>query len=98
MNINSITSAPGYSANPAATEPPSKDSDGDSDHSASQASATSKPRNTPAATVQISNTAQKMLQEATETPTQTQQEANSGDIQAKKLLAKEAEQQAQQGN
>jgi len=40
-------------------------------------------------TVQISSASQAM-QEATETPAQTAKEAQSGDIQAKKLLAKEA--------
>ena len=40
-------------------------------------------------TVQISSAAKAALQEAMETPAQTAKEAHSGDIQAKKLLAKE---------
>lgn len=40
-------------------------------------------------TVSISNAAQAALQEATETSAQTAKEAKSGDIQAKKLLAKQ---------
>lgn len=43
--------------------------------------------------VQLSATAQAMLaamQEATETPVQTAKEASNGDLQAQKLLAKEA--------
>lgn len=49
-------------------------------------------------TVQISGSAkaaaQAALQEATETATQTAKEAQTGDLQAKRLLAKEAEQKA----
>jgi hypothetical protein len=44
-------------------------------------------------TVQLSSVAQAMLaavQEATETPVQTAQEATGGDLQAQRLLAKEA--------
>jgi hypothetical protein len=41
-------------------------------------------------TVQIANAAQAALKEATETPTQTAKEAQSGDRQAQKLLAKES--------
>ncbi len=40
-------------------------------------------------TVQISNAA-KIVQEATETQAQTTKEANSGDLQARALLAREA--------
>jgi hypothetical protein len=52
----------------------------------------STPSQPPAATadsVQISNAAQTALKEATETPTQTAKEAQSGDHQAQRLLAKE---------
>ena len=44
---------------------------------------------TPADTVTISNSAQTILQEAQENHVQTIQEANAGDSQAKRLLAKE---------
>ena len=50
----------------------------------------SEPHATAAVTVQISSAARAALQEATETPVQTQKEARSGDIQAQRLLAKEA--------
>lgn len=43
----------------------------------------------PAVTVNISSAAAAMAKELTETPAQTAKEANSGDIQAKKLLARE---------
>ena len=49
-----------------------------------------KPQSTPGDTVQISDTAKAALQEATETPFQTAKEARSGDLQAKRLLAREA--------
>ena len=45
---------------------------------------------TPTDTVQISNASKAILQEAQETHAQTLKEANSGDAQAKRLLAKEA--------
>lgn len=45
---------------------------------------------TPKDTVQIGNAAKAALQEATETPSQTAQEARSGDHQAQKLQVKEA--------
>jgi hypothetical protein len=49
---------------------------------------------TPKDTVQLSTGAQALaaaaLQEVRETPTQTAQEANQGDLQAKRLLASEA--------
>ena len=44
--------------------------------------------------VQISSAAQAALKELTETKEQTVQEANRGDIQAKRLLAKEAAEKA----
>jgi hypothetical protein len=47
----------------------------------------------PPDTVQISNAGRAAAQEATETPSQTAQEARSGDQQAQRLLAKEAAQQ-----
>jgi hypothetical protein len=49
----------------------------------------SKPQPAATDTVQISSAAKKALQEATETPEQTAKEARSGDLQAKRLLAKE---------
>ena len=45
-----------------------------------------KPQNSPAATVQISAAAKKMMQEATETAAQTAKEAAGGDQQAQRLL------------
>jgi hypothetical protein len=60
---------------------------------ASQQAAAPKPQPAPApqpaATVHISAAAQ-ALQEAIETPAQTLKEANTGDLQAKRLLAREA--------
>ncbi|MDA8327322.1 MAG: hypothetical protein M0033_14095 [Nitrospiraceae bacterium] len=50
----------------------------------------SKPQQTPNETVQISNAAQAALKELTETQAQTAKEANTGDHQAQRLLAKEA--------
>jgi hypothetical protein len=60
--------------------------------------APAKPVSPNADTVQISSAAQQALQEATETPAQTRQEANTGDLQAKKLAAKEAAAQQQEDN
>ena len=57
---------------------------------APQTSKAAKPQAAPTDTVQISNTAQAMLQEAVETQAQTTKEAAGGDMQAKRLLAKEA--------
>ncbi|MDA8090074.1 MAG: hypothetical protein M0Z61_07615 [Nitrospiraceae bacterium] len=54
----------------------------------------SKPQQTPKDTVQVSTAAQAALKEATETQAQTVKEANSGDLQAKILLAKEAAERA----
>jgi hypothetical protein len=50
----------------------------------------SKPQQTPTDTVSISNAAKSILQEAQENHAQTVQEANGGDSQARRLLAKEA--------
>ena len=50
----------------------------------------SKPETTPTDTVQISSAAKVVLQEASETPTQTAQEARRGDRQAQRLLARQA--------
>lgn len=44
----------------------------------------------PADKVTLSSAAQSMMKELSETPAQTQREASSGDLQAKRLLAKEA--------
>ncbi|HEY6250530.1 MAG TPA: hypothetical protein VI685_11265 [Candidatus Angelobacter sp.] len=49
-----------------------------------------KPQQPPADTVQISSAAKAALQEALETKAQTTQEANLGDNQARRLLAREA--------
>jgi hypothetical protein len=59
----------------------------------SQKPTPSQPQSTtsiPKDTVQISTAAQTALQEAKETPTQTAQEARSGDHQAQRLLASQA--------
>ncbi|MDA8325323.1 MAG: hypothetical protein M0033_03805 [Nitrospiraceae bacterium] len=56
--------------------------------------AKSKPKQAPNEIVQISSAAQAALKELTETQEQTVKEANSGDIQAKRLLAKEASEKA----
>ncbi len=64
--------------------------------STSQAAASSlpaapaKPQPASVDTVQLSNAARSIAQEAIETPAQTAQEANAGDAQAKRLLAREA--------
>ena len=50
----------------------------------------SNPQPTAAVTVQISSAGRAALQEATETSAQTEKEAHSGDVQAQRLLAKEA--------
>ncbi len=52
--------------------------------------AASKTQQTPTDTVQVSTAAKAILQEVQETHAQTVKEANSGDGQAKRLLAKEA--------
>lgn len=57
-----------------------------SSSTASSSSATS----VPVDTVTISSAAQAMLKEITETSAQTTKEANAGDHQAQRLLAKEA--------
>jgi hypothetical protein len=44
----------------------------------------------PSDTVQISNAARQALQETIETPAQTAKEAAGGDVQARRLLAREA--------
>lgn len=50
----------------------------------------SKTPQTPTDTVQVSSAAKAILQEVQENHTQTVQEANGGDSQARRLLAKEA--------
>jgi hypothetical protein len=55
-----------------------------------QQAAASKPQPTPTDTVQISSAAAQALKEAIENPAQTAKEAAGGDLQAKRLLAKEA--------
>jgi hypothetical protein len=49
-----------------------------------------RPQPVPNDTVQLSSAAQAALREALETPAQTAKEAGTGDMQAKRLLAKEA--------
>jgi len=50
----------------------------------------------PTDTVQLSSAAQAALQEARETPTQTDKEAGTRDLQARKPLAKETAEKAQE--
>jgi hypothetical protein len=57
---------------------------------ANQKASESKPQQAPADTVSISGTAKAILQELQENHVQTVQEANGGDSQARKVLAKEA--------
>ncbi len=75
--INSVTSATHVqpAAQPAA---------------ASQKAPQAKPQPSPTDTVQISNAAKQIVQEAIENSAQTAREAASGDNQAKRLLAREA--------
>ena len=77
--INSVTSATHVqpAAQPAA---------------ASQKAPQAKPQPSPTDTVQISNAAKQIVQEAIETSSQTTREAANGDNQAKRLLAREAAQ------
>ncbi len=63
---------------------------------AGQPQAPAKPASQQVDTVQISSAAKQALQEATETQAQTKKEATGGDLQAKKLLAKEMAAQAAQ--
>lgn len=49
-----------------------------------------RPQTVPSDTVQLSSSAQAALREALETPAQTAKEAGTGDLQAKRLLAKQA--------
>jgi hypothetical protein len=48
------------------------------------------PQPVPSDTVQLSSAARAALQEAAETPAQTAKEAAAGDLQAKRLLARQA--------
>jgi hypothetical protein len=57
---------------------------------APQPSSSAKPQAAPTDSVQISNTAKAMLQEALENSVQTAKEAAGGDVQAQRLLAREA--------
>ena len=54
----------------------------------------SKPQQAPNEIVQISSAAQAALKELTETQAETTKEANAGDLQAKRLLAKEVAEKA----
>lgn len=75
----------------ATNTPPATEPAATSKTSSSQSSQ-SKPAPSPAAqadAVQLSSAAQAALKEMTETPAQTAKEASGGDVQAKRLLAKE---------
>jgi hypothetical protein len=50
----------------------------------------SKPQPSAADTVKLTSVAKAVLQEALESPAQTAKEASAGDVQAKRLIAKEA--------
>jgi hypothetical protein len=52
--------------------------------------AQAKPQPAPTDTVQISSEAKQILQESIETPVQTAKEAAGGDLQARRLVAREA--------
>ena len=54
-----------------------------------QKSAPQPPQAVPTDTVELSSAAQAALQEASDTPTQTEKEPSSGNVQAKALLAAE---------
>jgi hypothetical protein len=56
---------------------------------ARQSAAASKPQPAATDTVQLT-TAKALVQETLETPTQTAREASTGDVQARRLLAREA--------
>ena len=75
--ISSVTQAPPVQS--AAQAPP-----------ANPKASASTTKQVPADTVTISNSAQTILQETQETHTQTAHEANGGDSQARRLLAKQA--------
>jgi hypothetical protein len=60
---------------------------------ARQASSPATTQSAPKDTVQLSSGAKTIVQEATETSAQTTKEAAGGDLQAKRLLAKEAAKQ-----
>jgi hypothetical protein len=84
MSIQAITNATTSQA-PTKVKEAKPDADKDNDRTAAAAAPKSQPKDA----VQISSAAKQALQEATETAAQTAKEAQSGDIQAKKLLAKE---------
>ena len=93
MSIQAVAnaSAPQQSAKVNAAKPTT-----DNDQAAAANKGTAAPQAQPRDTVQISSAAKQALQEATETAAQTAKEAQSGDLQAKKLLAKEQAAQAAQ--
>ncbi len=77
------------------TKPPAGPEASGNDEVKGQGQAASPPQAPKPATdtVQISSVAKKMQQEAMETPAQTAVEASKGDVQARRLLAKEEEEQ-----
>jgi hypothetical protein len=83
LSINSATHAEAAATSKPTNAAPPATSEG----KLPQTTAPSKPT-TPQDTVQISVAAQTALQELTETPVQTAQEARGGDHQAARLLAK----------
>ncbi|WP_368726168.1 hypothetical protein [Paraburkholderia phymatum] len=80
MSIQAV----GQNSTQSVTTPPSQSAGGTP--STSKTTSTSSPSSY---TVSISGAARAALLEATETSVQTAQEANRGDLQAKRLLAKE---------
>lgn len=87
MNIGSISgqAPPQVQPKPSEGSPAKVDENG-----RAQTVEPAKTASPPKDTVQVSSAAQKMLQEAIETPAQTAVEAGKGDVQAKRLVAKEA--------
>ena len=80
-SVNSISSAQAVAPPAVASQP------------AAQSSSPTKASTSVTDTVRLSSAAQ-LAQEATETPAQTAKEANSGDLQARRLLAHEAAEHA----
>lgn len=95
MDVSTVGSPSVHTGNSSTAPTRLKDADGDHDGTTKAAP---KPDTDSGKTdsVRISDAAQKMQQEATETPAQTAQEAAKGDAQAKRLLAREDAEKAAQ--
>jgi hypothetical protein len=84
MSLQPIANAPAQQQFVKVNEPAT-----DTDKAAPANPKVAEPKAQPKDSVQISSVAKQALQEATETQAQTAQEARGGDLQAKRLLAKE---------